>query len=180
MTYHTDPFHSSRICGRLFLFFLAGTALGAAAAKWQLGISFQLLEIPEQVPLQAPKLLSACLLCLRFPLFLFCCIFMRHGKQLIPLAFAGRGFLLGFCTTQLVMENGIQGYKMACALLLCHGLLLLPLLYLLGLVGMGKTRCKSGEALAGLGLLILGSAGLCAVLHTKLTPLLLRLAGSIL
>lgn len=113
--------------------------------------------------------------CLRFPLFLYLSAFSGLAAQLVLMTLFARGFLLSYSIGCSVCAYGWIGLPCAFAAALFSGVLLLPLLVLLGYWSATRAGRRLDRAALVVGLLMLLVCALCALLETRLTPSLLRL-----
>ena len=157
-------------------------ALGCVAGAWfcRAGIPLQWQGFESGGDGTEIRFFSAWLRAARFLIVLCCCGFMRHGRGLALLMLACRGFLMSFTVASLVLSCGTAGYFLAFALLLVHGIALLPLTFHVALYSVQRwdgrrlhPRGMNGEDRLVAAVILLATCA-CAAADCLLTPALLR------
>ena len=123
--------------------FLAGGLLGTLAAGGASGLDAYLSAFLAQARsggLRAPSLLAQVWTVIRWPGLVVLLGFSAVGLVGIPVAFGGRGVLLSFSIASFVRVYGGAGGLLASLLFGTSGILSVPVLFVLGVQGLGASR----------------------------------------
>lgn len=129
--------------GGIFAVILAASVSGSASETLSVYIKDFLSAVRDNT-LQKPSLISTVWCIFRWPLFVVLLSYTSFGLIGIPAIFFLRGFLFSFCISAFVQVLGRQGLLFAIMLLGVESLLTIPILFLLGTLGMSMAAHAKG------------------------------------
>lgn len=177
--------------GALFLlavFFLAGRLLGCLLASRVGGgandsLSSYIkgyLSAVQVGKAGAPGLLSAMWENFRYPVACVVLGFTSAGVVLVPLVFAMRGFFLSFAVSSFVRMFGGQGLLMAVGVFLPAGLVVMPCMFLLGMLMLRPKREMAVREHLPVYSICAGALFLLTLYECLLAPKILGLLANVL
>lgn len=129
--------------GGIFAVILAASVSGSASETLSLYIKDFLSAVRDNT-IQKPSLISTVWSIFRWPLLVVLFSYTSFGLIGIPAIFFLRGFLFSFCISAFVQVLGRQGLLFAIMLLGIESLLTIPVLFLLGTLGMSMATQAKG------------------------------------
>lgn len=129
--------------GGIFAVILAASVSGSASETLSSYIKDFLSAVRDNT-IQKPSLISTVWSIFRWPLLVVLFSYTSFGLIGIPAIFFLRGFLFSFCISAFVQVLGRQGLLFAIMLLGIESLLTIPVLFLLGTLGISMAAQTKG------------------------------------